>query len=219
MLISIRPYSPEDRASVHRIAADTAFFGDPVEAYLDDRRLFCDAFYAYYTDFEPQHGWVACEGEQVVGFLAGSTDATRQRQVFFTRILPILLRRLAKGEYYLGKRTWRYIAAVGKGFLGREFTHANLRQYPAHLHVNVASGWRGHGLGRRLIESYLDQLRELGLSGVHLSTSSENRAACALYEKMGFRLLDSRPTHLWNNFFSHPIENRCYGLKLSQVRG
>ena len=50
----VRPYRQGDRDAVHRIAADTAFFGEPVEAFLDDRRLFCDAFCSYYTDLEPE---------------------------------------------------------------------------------------------------------------------------------------------------------------------
>lgn len=44
----IRMYKPSDRQDVLRISADTAVFGEPVEAILDDRRIFCDAFTAYY---------------------------------------------------------------------------------------------------------------------------------------------------------------------------
>ena len=42
--VKIKPYQQSDRDDVFCIAADTAFFGEPVEAFLDDRRLFCDAF-------------------------------------------------------------------------------------------------------------------------------------------------------------------------------
>lgn len=38
--LDIRPYRQEDREAVYRIAADTAFFGESVEHFLDDRRLF-----------------------------------------------------------------------------------------------------------------------------------------------------------------------------------
>lgn len=40
----IRPYYPNDRDALFRIAGDTAFFGNPIEAYMEDRRLFLDAF-------------------------------------------------------------------------------------------------------------------------------------------------------------------------------
>jgi len=31
---------------------------------------------------------------------------------------------------------------------------------------------------------------------------------------MGFRLMDARPDRFWAKWFGHPVENRCYGLKL-----
>jgi hypothetical protein len=31
---------------------------------------------------------------------------------------------------------------------------------------------------------------------------------------MGFQLLDNRPDRFWANWFGHPVENLCYGLKL-----
>jgi hypothetical protein len=62
------PIQSKDRESVFRIGADTTFFGDPIEAYLEDRNAFLDAFYAYYSDLEPEHTWVACADEAVVVF-------------------------------------------------------------------------------------------------------------------------------------------------------
>jgi len=64
------------------------------------------------------------------------------------------------------------------------------------------------------MEAYLGQLRELRVPGVFLDTTSLNEAACRLYEKMGFRLLDSRPDRFWAKWFGHPVDNRCYGLIL-----
>lgn len=37
--VNIKLYQERDRQSVYKIAADTAFFGDPVETYLHDRQL------------------------------------------------------------------------------------------------------------------------------------------------------------------------------------
>jgi ribosomal protein S18 acetylase RimI-like enzyme len=120
-----------------------------------------------------------------------------------------------RGKYRFGKRFFGYLAGLMGGVVRGEFTHADLESYPAHLHINVDSAWRGRGLGQRLMETYLQQLRELGVQGVYLETTSLNEAACRLYEKMGFRLLDTRPDRFWAKWFRHPVENRCYGLKLT----
>jgi ribosomal protein S18 acetylase RimI-like enzyme len=210
----VRPYTRADRAAVFRIAADTAFFGEPVESFLEDRDLFCDLFYRYYTDLEPEHAWVAYTDEQVVGFLLGCVNTTIQRQRWVRKILPDAIWRVIRGKYRLGARTWRYAWGMARGALYGEFLHVNMRQYPAHLHVNVAATWRRHGLGGRLIEAYLNQLRQLGLPGVYLDTTDLNAAACRLYEKMGFQVVDSRPTRQWEQLVFQPVINLCYALKL-----
>jgi GNAT superfamily N-acetyltransferase len=210
--MTIRPYTYADRDSVHHIAANTAFFGDPVEIFLDDRQAFCDAFPTYYTDQEPEHAWVACIEEDVVGFLLGCVDTNRQR-AWFRKALPGMIGRAMRGVYRISKRTLNYTAQITRAALRGEFTHVDLASYPAHLHINLETCSRGLGLGRRLIETYLDQLRSLGVPGVHLETTSQNEAACHLYRKAGFELLDARPTRLWKRYVSVPVENRCYGLK------
>jgi ribosomal protein S18 acetylase RimI-like enzyme len=210
----VRPYQSKDRASVFRIGADTAFFGDPIEAYMEDRNVFLDGFYAYYTDFEPEHAWVACADENVVGFLTGCVNSRLHGKRFVRFILPGLVGKLLRGRFHFGKRSMGYFWGLLAGLVRGEFTHADLDAYPAHLHINVDAVWRGYGLGRRLMEAYLGQLRGLGVRGVYLDTTSLNEAACKMYEKIGFHLLEARPDRFWEKWFGHPVENRCYGMRL-----
>jgi ribosomal protein S18 acetylase RimI-like enzyme len=210
----IRPYASADRAAVFRIAADTAFFGAPVETLLEDRNLFCDIFYRYYTDLEPERAWVAYADDQVVGFLMGCVNTTVQRRLWARKILPVAIWRILRGKYRLGARTQRYAWGMTRGALYGEFLHVNMRQYPAHLHVNMATAWRGHGLGRRLIEAYLSQLRQLRVPGVYLDTTDMNTAACRLYEKMGFQVVEARPTRQWEQLVPRPVINLCYAMEL-----
>ena len=210
----VRLYQPVDRQAVFRIGADTAFFGAPIEAYMEDRNVFLDAFYAYYTDLEPQHTWVACAEGEVVGFISGCVDTPQHDRKVRNVIVPRLVGNILRGKYHFGKRSMHYFAGLLGGFWHREFTSVDLKPYPAHLHINVDSAWRGHKLGQRLMDVYLNQLRSLGIPGVHLETSSQNKIACRMYEKMGFQLVDARPDRFWTEWFGYPVENRCYGLKL-----
>lgn len=210
----VRPYLPGDRMAVFRIGGDTAFFGAPIEAYMEDRNAFLDAFYAYYTDLEPEHTWVACADGKVVGFLAGCVDSNSYNRNLLRVIVPRVAGNFLCGHYHFGKKSLNYFSGLLGGLLRREFTHVDLETYPAHLHINIDSGWRGYKLGKRLMEAYLRQLRKLGIFGVYLDTTSLNKIACRLYEKMGFRLLDARPDRFWAKWFGHPVDNRCYGLKL-----
>lgn len=209
--LAIRRYRAADRADLQRIAADTAFFGEPVEHEMEDRRLFLDFFYAYYTDIEPEHIWVACAEQRVVGFLTGCFNTARKERIWQRQILPRVLWRLFTGRYHLGRRTRRFMRALIAAGWRHENPTVDTHIYPAHLHINLDASLRGQGLGRRLMQAYLDDLRANGVPGVHLGTTSYNIAACQLYERMGFQLLAARPTRIWAHIIDRPIELRAYG--------
>lgn len=206
----IRPYRPADREAVHRLAADTAFFGAPVETFLPDRQAFSDAFVAYYTDCEPQHAWVAEAEGVVAGYLTGSVGG---RGATWGRLRVILAAacRFVTGRYRFGQRGSFFVGRLALAALRGESAHADLRPYPAHLHVNVAEAYRGWGLGRQLLAACLSQMAELRVPGIHLHTTSFNRAAVPLYEKMGFRLLAVQRTRVWEPWLPGvEVENRLY---------
>ena len=213
-ILTIRPYRPEDREGLFKIAADTAFFGEPIEAYMEDRRIFLDAFYAYYTDYEPEHCWVATADETVVGFITGCVDTTRKEKVVNREINPRVLRRMLTGYYRIGPKARRYLWRMGKSKQKHLYPTMDLNKFPTHLHINVDKNWRGYGIGIRLMQMFLDQLTYLKIPGVHLGTSSENVVACQLYEKLVFQLIEEKPSIMWQDIVDHPVQNRAYGLKI-----
>jgi ribosomal protein S18 acetylase RimI-like enzyme len=211
----IRLYRPEDRAAVLQIAADTGFFGAPVEAFIQDRRMMQDVFVAYYVDREPEHLWVADVDGTVVGYISGSTGG---RTATWGRGLTALSAglRLVTFRYDVDALTRRYFGRTAGAALSGEYPHVDLSEYPAELHINLAEAARGLGLGRKLMQACLDQMTELGLPGIHLKTTTRNAAAIKLYEKMGFQLLASKRTRLWEPWLpDEEIENLVFGRRLN----
>ncbi|MBC8449232.1 MAG: GNAT family N-acetyltransferase [Chloroflexi bacterium] len=209
----IRPYRPSDRQAVWTLVADTAFFGAPVEAFLEDRTLYCAAFAAYYTDYEPDRLWVAEVDRTVVGYVMGCGDSRRRVRTWGTRILPTILGAGLQRRYRIGRKTlrcaWRLLQAV----LGRQIPAVPFDQFPGHLHIGVAAAARGQGVGRALLETSLAQFWATGVSGVHLMTTDRNRAACHLYESLGFQLLDTRQAGFWRGLIAGGVQNRAYGIR------
>jgi GNAT superfamily N-acetyltransferase len=72
------------------------------------------------------------------------------------------------------------------------------RDYPAHLHINVAPQWRNRGLGAALVERFALWARLHSVEGIHLVTSSTSRSI-AFYQRSGFRELRTFP---WNSGIS-----------------
>lgn len=213
--IEIRTFQGGDQDAVHRIAADTAFFGQPIENHIDDRHLFIDLFYRYYTEYEGETCWVACAGEDVIGFLTGCANTRRKYGLMRRRIVPALLRNWISGSYNIGGKTVRHALRMIWSVLRGQVPHVDIDAYPAHLHINIEDGWRGHRIGTRLMETYFQQLSDLDIPGVHLFTTDRNLAACRLYERMGMKILDSRITQLWVPLLKESIENRVYGRQLN----
>lgn len=59
-------------------------------------------------------------------------------------------------------------------------------QYVADFSIYIERGWRGKGVGRRLLEHLIEQARALDYHKMMLSTFPFNASGVALYERMGF---------------------------------
>lgn len=76
--------------------------------------------------------------------------------------------------------------------------------------IAVDKALRGQGIGRALMERLLLEAARAKTEQITLEVRDSNRAACALYEAMGFVLVGKRA-----RFYEHPVEDaRLYQRKL-----
>ncbi|WP_254843166.1 GNAT family N-acetyltransferase [Deinococcus marmoris] len=196
----IRPMQPTDEARLGEIAYQTGFFGASAETYFPDPQLFADLWVRTYFRLPDSVGYVAQVGGDVIGYIVGSLNEAAYRRVLgrvvADTVLPgVLTRRYARPLAALPYliRTLRYPSP-----------HASETGFPAHLHLNLLPQSRGLGLGRGLLQRYLERLRELGVPGVQLSTTDENEAALGLYRTAGFTVAASEQTELWTPWLGRP---------------
>ena len=64
-----------------------------------------------------------------------------------------------------------------------------LKDYPAHLHIDILPIAQGKGYGRRLIEIFFNELQSKNIQGVHLTVSNSNQNAIGFYKKLGLQQL------------------------------
>jgi GNAT superfamily N-acetyltransferase len=64
------------------------------------------------------------------------------------------------------------------------------RRFPAHLHINLASAFRGRGIGAELVEAFAKVAARAGAPGMHVVTGRGMRNV-RFYERLGFRELGS----------------------------
>ncbi len=75
----------------------------------------------------------------------------------------------------------------------------------------ILEGYRGIGLGRKLMDLYMAFFRECGYTSSYLWTSAELHGAAALYRSYGFALVEEKPS----TAFGKPVIEQRYELKLA----
>lgn len=201
----IRRYEPRDRAAVREICCDTADTGAPVEHFFPDRAVFADVLTRYYTDFAPATSWVAEQDGRVVGYLTGCLDTRQFLRTMAVRIVPAaLLKALVHGSLWhrFIRQNWRRPASQRQQLLA---------DYPAHLHLNLRAGHRGHGAGRQLLGKFLEQARHAGVTGIHAGVSETNVAGRKFFERAGFVVLGREARF---RTAAGPTFTLLYGLRL-----
>ena len=61
--------------------------------------------------------------------------------------------------------------------------------------IVVAASKRNHGIGKSLLEAAVDELRCSGVKVLYLEVESGNTPAVRLYEKMGFKVYNTRENY------------------------
>src|SRR5699024_8418500 len=82
-----------------------------------------------------------------------------------------------------GGRTSQLLASGDERGPGRT---AHAAEYPAHLHIDLLPETQGAGLGRRLIETLVDELTTREVPGLHLGVDPRNTSAASFYDRLGF---------------------------------
>jgi len=184
-MIGIRKYVKADREAIQDICYLTGYMGDSAERFWRHKESFVEVWTSYYINQEPESIHVAAKDDVVVGYLTGCVDtalATKSKVPINSLIIKhgLLFRPVTAGFFWRGV----FDSLKDKQVATDEFID---ERWPSHLHINLLPVARGSGLGRALMERWLDQLRRSGSPGCHLSTLVENTGAVSFFERMGFK--------------------------------
>ncbi|MCW4458709.1 GNAT family N-acetyltransferase [Microbacterium sp. MPKO10] len=179
---SIRPYRPSDLADLSDICVRTGDSGGDATGRFSRGTLLPDVYAAPYVSHDPSLAWVVDNGERAIGYLVATAD-TREFARWFT-------------EAWWPERAWQYEPRddemPGERTLIEAATDPNrmligdVDSYPAHLHIDLLPETQGQGLGRRLIDTLIVELRRRGVAGLHLTAGTANTGALAFYGRVGF---------------------------------
>jgi ribosomal protein S18 acetylase RimI-like enzyme len=128
-----------------------------------------------------------------------NTVARERRYLTFLEAPPVEQSRQFIGRS-IARRHPHFVALDGDRVVG--WCDVTPHEQPATQHrgllgMGLLPEWRGHGVGRRLIERTLEASRAFPLARVELAVRADNEDAMALYRKVGFEVEGRRQRALF----------------------
>lgn len=130
------------------------------------------------------------DAEGVGGYILGAPDTRRFEAALEAKWWPPLRTRYAdpprdtRGNWTRDQwRAWQiHHPFVTPAWLAEPF--------PSHLHIDLLPRLQGRGVGRRMIDRWLDTVRALGSTGAHLGVGPANSRAAGFYRAYGWRQVE-----------------------------
>jgi ribosomal protein S18 acetylase RimI-like enzyme len=189
----IRPYHPSDLCSLYRICAQTADCGRDASGLHEDPEILGHYYAGPYAVIEPELCYVLTRDGAPCGYVLGTRDSEAFGRRCDEEWFPVL-----KLRYPLPPPADTSPGAVMKRAIHQGIHPSpEVGDYPAHLHIDFLPEAVGKGNGRRMMERFLEKLRELNVPAVHLGVAKKNERAIAYYGHMGFNIIRE---HDWGFF-------------------
>ena len=185
----IRPFRSDDIDGLYDVCVKTADVGADATGMLEDDALWGDLFAVPYARRDPGLCWVVeSDDGRVIGYVVATDDTDAFAAWFHDEWWPSRRDRYRRSGASEPTAQDRFIAYGDRQAPGDD---PIVREYPAHLHIDLLPETQGQGLGRRLIDALLAELARRGVPALHLSMNAANAPAGAFYERLGFTQLAS----------------------------
>jgi ribosomal protein S18 acetylase RimI-like enzyme len=175
----IRPYREDDLDALYDICVRTGDAGGDARGMYSTDRLLGDIFAAPYATHEPELTFVVDDGSgRATGYILGTADTEEFSRWYQAEWLP--------AHPYPEPHDPRDADMISIHEHPERMLIPELKDYPAHLHIDLLPEFQSKGLGRQLMDAFLAALTEAGADRVHLGMRTTNTGARAFYDRLGF---------------------------------
>ncbi|NMM44968.1 GNAT family N-acetyltransferase [Rhodospirillaceae bacterium KN72] len=186
MTLKVRPAVAADLEGYYAVSVATGDAGKDAAALYGDPRMMGHVYSAPYLMLSPETCLTLADGGKVLGYIAGTLD-TRAFEARLEREWWPALREIYAdpSDIPATKRNPDQRRAMMIHHPGA-VPDAVVKDYPAHLHLNLLPEAQGKGWGARLLTEWLTGL---GADAIHIGTNPGNVSSIAFWRKQGFRQL------------------------------
>jgi ribosomal protein S18 acetylase RimI-like enzyme len=182
----IRPVEARDLADLYRVCLLTGDAGADASALYADPNLLGDVYAAPYAVLAPECAFVAEDAEGVGGYILGALDTAAFEQRLEAEWRPKVR---ARAPAPTGDpASWSADQQLAWLIHNPRPTPPRITgPYPSHLHIDLLPRLQGRGLGKAMMDAWLERTREMGSPGVHLGVAAANHRAIRFYRTYGFK--------------------------------
>ena len=186
MQFNIRPYHPADLISYYSICLKTGDSGKDATGMYKDPDLIGHFYAAPYAVIEPDVCFtLTCDGVPC-GYIIGTKDSEKFSKCCEIEWFPELRERYILPHEDDESLDAGIVRLIHKGQIVKD----EVKEYPAHLHIDLLPVAQGQGLGRKIITTFTDNLKQLNVPALHLEVGKKNEGAVAFYERVGFHRIE-----------------------------
>lgn len=169
--VALRHYQNKDVFNLRDICKETAW-----DSYKKDPKMLETVpinFLDYFIEQEPDHVWVAVdEKDRAIGYIECNTNYRRfvkaTKTIYFPRLKQVEPSQIAFERQFL---------------LALFF----IRRWPCHLHINLTAAYQHQGIGTRLIDALVGQLKDEGFHRLAICGVERGSASYGFYCHYGFK--------------------------------
>jgi ribosomal protein S18 acetylase RimI-like enzyme len=185
-MAKIRPARSDDIEALYHIALATGASGGDASYLYRDPKMVGHVYAAPYLLLSPECAFVAEDERGVAGYIVGAVDTPAFEALLEERWWPSLR------PYHDDPAAIPFAAWTADQLRAYQIHHPRRTPegitdaYPAHLHINLLPRLQGQGVGKRMMERWLETARGLGARGVHLGANVDNTRAIEFYRAQGW---------------------------------
>jgi ribosomal protein S18 acetylase RimI-like enzyme len=192
----IRPYALGDEEGVYNVCLKTGNAGSDATHLYQDPKALGHLYIGPYMKLEPQLAFVLTDDEGVCGYVLGARDSAEFYHRYRTNWLPEIRKDYVRPT--APKEQWTETdKVVEEFFLADVYMPQQIGRFAAHMHIDLLPRAQGCGWGRQMVETLLEKMRSLAVTGVHLGVAAENLRAQGFYRKLGFEFIDQHTSTLY----------------------
>lgn len=185
MELNIRNYHPSDLTTLYRICLWTGKSGNDASQLYEDPDLLGHFYLGPYALLEPDLCFVLTADKAPCGYIIGTYDSKEFYRKCEKEWFPILREKYKLPAEDDISKAASIIRLIHQGHKPK----TELLEYPAHLHIDILPIAQGKGLGRKLIEIFINQLKRKNITALHFEVGKTNKNAIAFYSHIGFHII------------------------------